>query len=441
VTHEPAWNYLRAEQDSWPAPGITEAGIARAQNAIGEAAANSLRGKSLDDYHRILLSLFWEFLPTTVKRLAEDGHIAYGEIGKPSANAHFTIVEPGHYAITFHTGLRTFVYRMARPIAAQLMRADEQPVAFSVADLARVIAEIIWWYEKTEASTGPIYPISQQQLRLATQLSTFAEAFFIAHEFGHVHADQTVDWRSEAPAHELDTAEELFADATALRALMATNHRARVGLEQSALAYAGAELGLRLWYSMECLEVSLVDDVHPPGARRIAHLRAALRSFCGDEEEYKRLLALPAQLERLFEEVLQIVLDKDERAAAFRREADILLLHFGRLLTSCIKPEGSVDRARFNAEGVALVEKGYPTVVIERFIRPMVARFAEVMREPRPPGEPSPDPNHPVSLWRDRRQYAFAGFDLIEGLTRRLAEPTASLFRQAVFGALASSER
>lgn len=142
------------------------------------------------DYAERLLSHLSPRLPVELRQLFAEGAIAVGEVKDPKPNAFTRTLGPGEYAIIFNSGLRDFIYRIARVLATRFVprttSKEDEPQISDISDTARLIAEIFWWFQETEQAFGPRYSTTQQQVQIASLLATEAEILLLAHEIGHV---------------------------------------------------------------------------------------------------------------------------------------------------------------------------------------------------------------------------------------------------------------
>jgi len=165
--------------------------VLRIAQSAGMDSGTLLAKLKEDDLGDYLYSQLQSRLPIELEQLFTDGYIAVGSINDESPEAYVEKVGDNGYAIVFHTGLKNFIYRIARALATRFFPSDSSSEhrAPQLAETARVIAEIFWWYQETGTAFGPSYEISDQQIQVASMLATEAEVFLLAHEIGHVVAD------------------------------------------------------------------------------------------------------------------------------------------------------------------------------------------------------------------------------------------------------------
>jgi hypothetical protein len=415
-----AQKYLRELLEQYPLPDLP---ADRTDAVIGELGALA-NGLDLDLSQRVpdLLSELHDLLPPIAQQMLRDGHLVVGEIGADQPNAHVKKLEDGQFAVVLHSGLFAFLYRIARPLASAVFRpAPGAGSGIAFPELARIIAEIIWWIQCTGDSFGPEYEVTFEQKHLASFIATGAERFLLAHELGHVLFSAGAMPEGDLSTRLDDSMEEHVADVTALD-LSLQACIARHGESDPTwlmLAYAGAELALQIWGVMERIGYDFVDGVHPPASQRIAVLRRVLRERCETDKVFETIAMAAKVIERAFNEVSQIIVQPGDHGETFTTEADSLVEEFERLLEKCSK-ERIPDYLTFYGEAPALLSRGYPEWVLHKVFFTIAARFKEVMSQ-----EPED---------RDKAQAIkrFTQFKLLRGLTQHMPEPARSLYDAAL---------
>lgn len=358
-------------------------------------------------------------LPPVAQQLLREGRLVVGEIGADTPNGCVTPLADDQFVIVLHSGLFAFLYRIARPLASAVFRSSEDPGAgIDIVQLARIVAEVFWWLQRTGGSLGPEYDVTFEQKHIANILATGAERFVLAHELGHVLMALEVSSGLDAIK---PSEEEQFVDTAALFWILNACIRAggKVGGMEIALAYAGAELALQIWNVMERIGLHFVDGVHPPASERIAELRRSLRGWCETDKTFEAIIVAAKVIERAFNEVGQIILKPDDRVVTYRREAESLVAELKDLLDRCSK--GRIpDYSTFYEQAPALLARGYPELVLERVVVDVVDGFKEMV--PEAPGE------HDGAEVMKR----FSQFKLLFGLTAHLPEPAKSLYERAL---------
>lgn len=422
-----AWEFVRAQQAIHPPRHPTDEEVGAFADRFG-LRQEDCAADNRDTAHR-LLDRISPGLPSAVLILVQEGRVAVGEVEIDTANAYLKPMADGDFAVLFHSGLSRFIYRIARPLATGLTVDDQSPrnEAFDLPELARVIAEVFWWYQETGLAFGPSYDIRAEDILLASALTTYSESFLLAHELGHVYASQTDEWRQGCdPASEL-LREEHVADAVGVLTLL----KAEMGPHPRALpvAYAGAELALQIWQLMESVGMSFVDGTHPPAADRVRHLRAFVRKNCASEDAFAALLSLALKIDGVFTRVGQVLLDPGEHDAAFERAASSVTEAALKLVRRCTG-EMVPNYSTFYVEFPRLLAKGYPEAILERVVV-KIAREMKAARQhlPKKSDWKSP-PRWTHAEQAHIRQWGvnFQGFKLLYGVSKFLGSPVQELF-------------
>lgn len=381
------------------------------------------RDRALD-----LLSELMGSLPAALLPVIEQGHLVVGEIGVETPNAHVIHLEDGEFVVVMHSGLFAFLYRVARPLASAVFRTTEEVIGsagMEIPQLARTIAEIFWWLQKTGTDFGPGYDITREQIYLANLLAMRAERFLLAHEIGHVLQALAERYDELPPRFTDDATEEHLADALALRlTLDASNrHEGKQDPTWLMLAYAGAEFALHIWSVMERIGFSFLDDIHPPASKRIEVMRTWLRKWCDADETFHKVTMAAEVIQRAFGEVSRIITSPNERAPAFEAEAEALVTEFLKLLEKC--SNGIIpDYVTFYSQAPALLSRGYPEQMLVMVFRRVVNHLRECMMDL--PGKQNPFD----------QQRTFGQFKLLFGLTDNMPDPAKQVY-EAELSALA----
>jgi hypothetical protein len=428
-----AQDYVKAQQIKHPPRRPTEQQIRDLAAGYGLNPDEVLRNYQEKDYAHRLFEIIVPGLPTSVADLLDKGQIAVGEIGQHSANAYLRVLPDGQYAVLFHSGLAELLYRVARPVSMVLTKdSKDDSEGLTVPELARVIAEIFWWYQESEIAFGPSHETGRCQVLLANAIATYAEAFLLAHEFGHIYATQSSDWRYGAgETHSLDSLEEHLADMTGLLTLLKSVEEGHGPYPRELpVAYAGAELALQIWHVMSQLGVSFVDGDHPPADERIEGLRVVLRQHCSADSDYDAVISFAKGIEKIFSEVVEIVRDPREHRLHYERAADRLVINLRALVSRCT---GGIfpDYATFYQEAPRLLDEGYPEVVVERVVSQVAKEFKAAVKLLPQEERKSLDREWTETERQAMRQCQghFQAFKLFLGLTQYLAEPVAGIYQ------------
>lgn len=360
-------------------------------------------------------------LPPVAQQLIQNGALVVGEVGVSTPGVYVNLLGNEQFAIVLHSGLFAFLYRIARPLASAVFRIREDAGGgIDEIHFARVIAEVFWWLDCTGESVGPEYPITAENMRLANILAMRAERFLLAHEIGHVLVAMT-------PPNPLlglaldDATEEHMADMLALDISLAACLSAGEEADPTwlMLTYAGAELALQIWGTLERIGHHLSKGVHPPSAERIAWMRNRLRRQCDSDESFEATVMAAKVIERLFNEAGDIICRAKDHSAIYDAEASALIRDFTALLERC-SCDPVPDYSTFYIEAPALLGRGYPEDIFNRVIAVVANRFKAVIAQELGAGGNGNDP------------IKFKQYKLLRGLTDHLPEPVRALYSFAL---------
>lgn len=420
MTPTAAQKYLQALVEQHPLPDLS-AGLTQAE--MGDLGI--LAGKLHLDFRDrglYLLSELQSSLPPIGQQLLLDGRLVVGEIGSIVPNAHVTRLDADQFVVVLHSGLFAFLYRIARPLASAVFRSTADAGAgIDTPELARIIAEVFWWLQKTGDSFGPEYKITLGQKHLANILAMRAERFLLAHELGHVLFAMKVMSDVEHIERLDDSMEEHFADITGLYLSLnaSTGEREEADQMWLTLTYAGAELALQVWHLMNRIGLDFVDGVHPPASQRIAAMRSSLREWCETNDTFEAILMAATVIERAFNEVGKIIVQPGNHAATFETEAESLVDEFRCLLDKCSKTR-TPDYSTFYTEASELLSRGYPESILHRVFADVVNGFKETMSQ--------------NFGGKDKTEVMkkFSQYKLLFGLTDHMPEPAKSVYDAAL---------
>jgi len=415
-----AQTYLQALVDQHPVPDLP---VGRAQAVMGDLGVR-VNMQELMSHNRVLVLLdeLKGALPPSAQQLLHDGRLAVGEIGIDVPNAHVIKLDGGQFVVVLHSGLFAFLYRIARPLASTVFRSTADAGAgIDRPELARVIAEVFWWLQKTGDSFGPQYEVTLGQKFIANLLATGAERFLLAHELGHVLFAMGVQTEVEGAEWPGDSIEEHVADMAGLYLSLSPYKDVRGETDQLRLmlAYAGAELALQIWGVMERVGLDFVDGVHPPASQRVDALRHSLREWCETDEIFEAIVMAAKVIERMFDEVCEIIAEPGDHAATFEMEAEVLVGEFRALLDRCTTALVP-DYSTFYTEAPALLSRGYPESVLQKVFIDVIDGFREVMQPDR------------GGAGQDEVVKSFSQFKLLFGLVEKLPEPEKSVYDAAL---------
>lgn len=375
------------------------------------------------DFGQYLYSQLSPRLPAELQQLFTEGFIAIGAINEPSPNAYVKSLGEDGYAIVFHTGLRDFIYRLARVLSTRFLPSSEDPTSHQAPpfpETARLVAEIFWWFQETGCAFGPSYEISDQQLMVANKLATEAELFLVSHEIGHVIADLPLDRafieRIALTTTDGDHRDEHAADAIAVRLAMDLFNAASTptaGVVQ--LRYAGVEFALRVFATLETLGFRF-HGTHPSASSRLTFIRAEVRRLVANEQAWDGVTLLARGIESLFDEMATIMRRPAEHESFFVHAAEAVVRQLVDLLEKCTG--GFVpDYMTFYQDAGAVFAQGYSHRLLSEIASVSARFFSEA-------GKVNPGSRTREQAWRD-----FQKFKLLWGfIVQHMNEPARSVF-------------
>jgi hypothetical protein len=357
--------------------------VATTWQAAGLKFSDLLEELNEKDWAEFLVSYLKPRFHPALISLLESDTVAIGTIDNPFPDASITRLENG-YAILFSTGIREFVYRLARIIATRFSIAD-QSVGVELHETARLVAEVFWWFQETNVAHGPDYAINDAQMRVANNLAMEAEAFLLCHEIGHIASDTpgmleelSDDMQGVDLAAHLDEFIADFFGSMFVLGAREDDHSSANAIDLQ-FRYAGIEFVLQIY---QCLEKIGMDfsDSHPPAAERLAYIRNAIRRRCADNESWLGLSTIACGIEGIFDKILAILDSPQEHAQYYERKAAELLDDLNRALDDC--SGGMVpDYANFRPCAGEIFARGYPESVIKRVAQVAADFFADVYAE------------------------------------------------------------
>ncbi|WP_223465689.1 hypothetical protein [Pseudomonas sp. GL-RE-26] len=354
--------------------------IATACHAAGLKLSDLLKKLNEEDWAEFLVSYLKPRLHPVLLSLLESDTVAIGTIENPVPDASITELENG-YAILFSTGMREFVYRLARIIATRFSIAD-QSVGVELHETARLVAEVFWWFQETKVAHGPDYAINDAQMRIANNLAMEAEAFLLCHEIGHIASDtpgMLEELSDDMPgvdfAAHLDEFVADFFGAMFVLGAREDDHSSADAINLQ-FRYAGIEFVLQIYQCLEKVGINFSDS-HPSATERLAYIRNAIRHRCADDESWLGLSTIASGIEGIFNNILAILDSPQEHAQYYERKAAELLDDLNRALDEC-SGEMVPDYANFHPRAGEIFARGYPESVIERVAQVAADFFSDV---------------------------------------------------------------
>jgi hypothetical protein len=353
-----------------------------------------------DDRGRRLYYLLEPCLPAGIRKAFADGRAVIGEVGIAQPAAFAEPLRDG-YVIEVFTGLPDFFYSISRAMhsQAQFQFGETSPQAQVMAQIDQTVAaieEIFRIFQKTEKIAKPAnYPISQDQLEMASTLSTHAEAFVVAHEIGHLQI-----WEREPNApRESSLQIERLADEIAVQFVLGLYCNEPVPRKR--MVYAGAEFAVRVFAGLEHLGKYFGQDTHPLPTRRLESIRAAARELCGSHREYVRLIRLATMYDQFLEDMERRIAGPARAEFVVGPDPERLLSFIGAQIEECARsgiteqfavevltsgfetpPRDAVVQAAVEAANLFLVEGSADDPALAAAEAAQFVKIAEQLPEP-----------------------------------------------------------
>jgi hypothetical protein len=244
------------------------------------------------DYSSYLLFIVQPGLSDFIRERLNAGDIALCELDDNKPAVYCEKTGSGH-VIVFHAGLRNFLYRVLRIAFAQ---STESPDNDDILELARRLAEVFWWYQKTGNIFGPDYDINITGKIDASRIATFGECFLLAHEFGHIELAHVVTMVDAVPN---PVQEELLADRIAFHILLKTASASENIMAQWPSVYCGIEAVLHVWGMLEDLGLCKETQGHPAASDRLSAIRIQMYQTLANADIWKTISAPAIKLGQL----------------------------------------------------------------------------------------------------------------------------------------------
>jgi hypothetical protein len=280
---------------------------------------------SEDPRHRYIYGLIVQGLPEDVRSFVSSGQVILAGVHDPVPEAYVKFFDDESCAIVYNFGLMDFMYRVCQAFAAHFVRPGDYgpsdraftgvlslPQGPVESDGLRVIAEIFWWYQQTGKSFGPAYPGWDGQVKVAGFLAFAAEAFFLAHEFGHIA------FRIRAGKSMSTEVEELEADGFALE-IVAEAIRMGGFARPPDIVWIGIYVGLLIFTALEALG-SDFGSTHPAFSDRLELFRAFAARELKNAELEQHVFEIGEIVEGVFSEIVRIALRPTVLERKFYRE-------------------------------------------------------------------------------------------------------------------------
>ncbi len=305
----------------------------------GQDIEDLLTSVNQSDWAVLLLDHLKPRLHKDLQLFLESELIAVGSVEDPAPDAYMQDLDGEGYAIIFHSGLRDFVYRVARIIATrfkpEMFVQGFEPVG-TIGETSRLVSEVFWWYQDTGSAFGPSYPIGEFQLRIANLLAVETETFLLAHEIGHIldigheSCDAMIIKLEDVVSP--DHRDEFVADLIGLRLVMGLNSPdADLDPFNTSMIYAGAEFALQIYSGLECLGFEFKDS-HPAALARLERMRSEIKASCDNIASWNIVTSMSRGIDSIMRKVIEIIQDPGEYEDFFEREADRVVSELNRLL-------------------------------------------------------------------------------------------------------------
>jgi len=336
-----------------------------------KAFVNKIGGIDNFDFGEYLLHKLRPRLSKDIIELIDLEIISIGEIVNPTPYIYVKKIEDEGYAIIIHSGLKNFIYKVARVIATRSITHEEQNSddlrnLLEHKEFTRLIAEIFWWYQESGNTFGPSnYPISENQKSYAGKLTSEAELFFVAHEIGHIIQDLAkVKDYNDIPGSSDAHSEEHMSDFIGFNIVMNFDNE-RDSLFEYQMSYAGIEFVFHIYRALELVGLEFSTS-HPKFEFRIKFLRERLKTLLSSED-YEIISMLSIGLESMFDEVIKILRNPEKHEQYYHTESEKLVNKFENLLAEFSKSV-PLEYLEFNKKAFALLGKGYPTDILLKMI-------------------------------------------------------------------------
>jgi hypothetical protein len=339
--------------------------------------------ESKGDISQCLLELLKPRLPKIVVDLLDSKRVAIGLVDDPTPNAHLITLDCGH-AIVINNGLVEFIYRVTRALSTKFISpGDSEEKVFPIEETSRVIFEIFDWYVGSwqrigkEHAAGPNYSVSRTQVILANNLALEAECFFLAHEMGHLLCElSSVSSLNISSLKDPDEDEETFADKFAFWALMSAWGKPASDNYHPDLAFAGAFVALRMFeslhrYSERAYQTKFAGP-HPDAGRRRVNLLNWAWELCGGHTGVFGRVTRLASLIDFTLGAVDGVLDRPEFENYYMESAGAVISELESLLDEWVADEHSLNCTAFRKRAHALIDRGYPTLLMSRVAQEIV---------------------------------------------------------------------
>lgn len=282
-------------------------------------------------------------LPQELHALVSDGSVAIGEVGRYVPDVSAIPVSNGGFVIEFTTGMMDFDYAVGRAAAGiHVGHAESGPENAKATDLETAVSLISSVFDQWKKHTrwawlwrpGRIkhaeFRIAQDVREWIETIVTFAEAFMLAHELGHVAINRTLRPRITAN-------DEENADTYGLQFFLPAAEK-RIGRR---MAYATPIFALLLFDGLERIGVRFSAE-YPPNSKRIELLREQIRSRCPSTQYYHEAITIMVSYQDMMDDIIRHI---DKRPDKISPDVERTIV---RLIAQLIEVgKGGVAQATF----------------------------------------------------------------------------------------------
>jgi hypothetical protein len=366
------------------------------------------------DYALWCLEALLPRLSRETQELVRNGQILVAEINSDFPAAQMWHCDDGRFAIVFTRELHQVYYRLIRALCTRLSPSNSEEASLPFEKTCEIVSDIAFWYKNSLESTGPSYPITPNQLMMASRITKEAMVFCLAHELSHavfrLHS-------ALAQFAQNGKEEELSADVFALGALMSTPEGG-ADSEFPQISFSGAEMFLRVQIIFERLGLEFYFGEHPTFRERLVYLRLMLSQLCQSPDSLRNISSASDCFATLCEKVFEHLNDSTKEEKALTRAAQSHMAELDVLLEQCTG--GFVpDYATFYPKASEMLQQPGSEMFFKVMNR-CTQDFANICAS-------KTKTSSDADRWR-----SFQKYKLFLGLTQHLNEPVRSMFMAAL---------
>lgn len=277
-------------------------------------------------------------LPAELVRLHDTGQLLAGEIGLAKPAAMTRRLAEHEYAVEITSGLLEFLYSVIRILGGLNRVWGNSGVItepkLSLAEATHHYKDLVERFKSGALNerkfTHATFPLHPEQIAVAEDLTTQAERYILGHELGHV-----VQWELGSPRAD-QRGQEVVADVLALGLVLRASDPRRVRM-----TYAGALIALRVFASLERLDVSF-GGPHPRPVERVEILKTAAKQTFTDRRSFRYYRTIAFAWDELMEAVENSLLG---RGPDTMQTADRVVSRLEVILEECAKARMTLEVA------------------------------------------------------------------------------------------------